>query len=160
MFTITAEGRVRDAKVTVSAPEGWYFEEAALKAVREWRYQPAGADTPGNVVLLKFAIAPPPAPTVYLGAFTINAANLEPIVTKNCDPVAPDDAESALNSTVADFESRFGMSCGEQADNQGYQCVDRARTTIARIRVLNALARCREYPSKFASEATTLMNRR
>jgi len=38
-FTITAAGTVRDAKVIDSSPRG-YFEEAALKAIARWRYNP------------------------------------------------------------------------------------------------------------------------
>jgi len=56
-FAITAEGVVRDAVVTASAPQG-YFEEAALVAVNQWTYQPAPSGSPGVKVLLQFAIAP------------------------------------------------------------------------------------------------------
>lgn len=38
-FTITAAGTVRDAKVVDGSPKG-YFEEAALKAIARWRYNP------------------------------------------------------------------------------------------------------------------------
>ncbi|HEU4427282.1 MAG TPA: energy transducer TonB, partial [Myxococcota bacterium] len=38
-FTITAAGTVRDAKVIDASPKG-YFEEAALKAISRWRYNP------------------------------------------------------------------------------------------------------------------------
>jgi protein TonB len=38
-FTITAAGTVRDAKVIDASPKG-YFEEAALKAIARWRYNP------------------------------------------------------------------------------------------------------------------------
>ncbi|MBM4385928.1 MAG: TonB family protein [Deltaproteobacteria bacterium] len=38
-FTITAAGTVRDAKVVDASPRG-YFEEAALKAIARWRYNP------------------------------------------------------------------------------------------------------------------------
>jgi protein TonB len=38
-FTITAAGTVRDARAIDSSPKG-YFEEAALKAISRWRYNP------------------------------------------------------------------------------------------------------------------------
>lgn len=38
-FTITAAGTVRDAKVVDASPKG-YFEDAALKAIARWRYNP------------------------------------------------------------------------------------------------------------------------
>jgi protein TonB len=38
-FTITAAGTVRDARVIDSSPKG-YFEDAALKAIARWRYNP------------------------------------------------------------------------------------------------------------------------
>ena len=38
-FTITAAGTVRDAKVINASPRG-YFEDAALKAIARWRYNP------------------------------------------------------------------------------------------------------------------------
>lgn len=38
-FTITAAGTVRDARVVNASPKG-YFEEAALKAIGRWRYNP------------------------------------------------------------------------------------------------------------------------
>ncbi len=38
-FTITAAGTVRDAKVIEASPKG-YFEDAALKAIARWRYNP------------------------------------------------------------------------------------------------------------------------
>ncbi len=38
-FTITAAGTVRDARVIDASPKG-YFEEAALKAIARWRYNP------------------------------------------------------------------------------------------------------------------------
>lgn len=38
-FTITAAGTVRDPKVINASPKG-YFEEAALKAISRWRYNP------------------------------------------------------------------------------------------------------------------------
>jgi protein TonB len=38
-FAITAAGTVRDAKVIDSSPKG-YFEDAALKAIARWRYNP------------------------------------------------------------------------------------------------------------------------
>jgi protein TonB len=38
-FTITAAGTVRDAKVIDASPKG-YFEDAALKAIARWRYNP------------------------------------------------------------------------------------------------------------------------
>jgi periplasmic protein TonB len=38
-FTITAAGTVRDAVVVAAAPKGW-FEDAALKAIVRWRYNP------------------------------------------------------------------------------------------------------------------------
>jgi protein TonB len=38
-FTITAAGTVRDARVIDASPRG-YFEEAALKAIGRWRYNP------------------------------------------------------------------------------------------------------------------------
>jgi protein TonB len=38
-FTITAAGTVRDAKVIDASPKG-YFEDAALKAISRWRYNP------------------------------------------------------------------------------------------------------------------------
>lgn len=39
--TIAADGTVADAVVLFAKPQGW-FEEAALAAVRRWRYQPPG----------------------------------------------------------------------------------------------------------------------
>ncbi len=159
VFTITADGHVRDPMVTASAPKG-YFEDATLRAMRNWRYQKAAADTPGAAAVQHFKQpTPPPPPTAYLGAFTINATDLKPTVIKDCDPVAPDDAESALNSTAAEFESRFDMTCKQQADNQSYMCVDQARGTIARIRIWKAEAGCRRYPVQFAHDAKTLLNR-
>jgi TonB family protein len=157
VFTVTADGRVRDAEVTSSSPEGYGFEHAALRAVREWRYQRAEADTPGVQAILQFERPPPPE--VYLGAFTISAANLEPFLLKDCEPVAPTDAEEMLNSTLAEVESELGMSCQEQADNL-YACLDQEHTTIARVRIWNSLAHCRQYPSNFANDAKTLLNRR
>jgi protein TonB len=38
-FTITAAGTVRDARVVDASPKG-YFEDAALKAIGRWRYNP------------------------------------------------------------------------------------------------------------------------
>jgi protein TonB len=38
-FAITAAGTVRDAFVVDASPKG-YFEDAALKAIARWRYQP------------------------------------------------------------------------------------------------------------------------
>jgi protein TonB len=38
-FTITAAGTVRDAVIVGAAPKGW-FEDAALKAIARWRYNP------------------------------------------------------------------------------------------------------------------------
>ena len=38
-FTITAAGTVRDARVIQASPKG-YFEDAALKAISRWRYNP------------------------------------------------------------------------------------------------------------------------
>jgi periplasmic protein TonB len=38
-FTITPAGTVKDAKVVDAQPKG-YFEEAALKAIARWRYNP------------------------------------------------------------------------------------------------------------------------
>lgn len=38
-FTITAAGTVRDARVIDASPKG-YFEDAALKAIARWRYNP------------------------------------------------------------------------------------------------------------------------
>jgi protein TonB len=38
-FTITAAGTVRDPRVIDASPKG-YFEEAALKAIARWRYNP------------------------------------------------------------------------------------------------------------------------
>jgi protein TonB len=38
-FTITAAGTVRDAVVVGAEPKGW-FEDAALKAIARWRYNP------------------------------------------------------------------------------------------------------------------------
>jgi protein TonB len=38
-FTITAAGTVRDARVIDASPKG-YFEDAALKAIGRWRYNP------------------------------------------------------------------------------------------------------------------------
>lgn len=38
-FAITAAGTVRDAKVIDASPRG-YFEDAALKAIARWRYNP------------------------------------------------------------------------------------------------------------------------
>jgi protein TonB len=38
-FTITAAGTVRDARVVDASPKG-YFEDAALKAIARWRYNP------------------------------------------------------------------------------------------------------------------------
>ncbi len=38
-FTITAAGTVRDAVVVAAQPNGW-FEDAALKAIARWRYNP------------------------------------------------------------------------------------------------------------------------
>ena len=160
VFTVTADGRVRDAKATESGPEGYHFEDAALRAVGYWRYEPASADTPGVQVLIQFKRASPPPPlTVYLGAFTVNAADLEPIVIKHCDSVAETDAESVLNSTVAEFETGFGMSCEKQAGNLSYACLDRERRTIARIRIWKSLPDCWDYPKKFANDAKALMNR-
>ncbi len=39
--TIAADGSVTDAVVVYAKPEGW-FENAAVTAVRQWRYQPPG----------------------------------------------------------------------------------------------------------------------
>lgn len=39
-ITIQPDGSVSDAVVTDARPSGW-FEEAALAAVRQWRYQPS-----------------------------------------------------------------------------------------------------------------------
>jgi len=38
-FTITAAGTVRDPRVIDASPKG-YFEDAALKAISRWRYNP------------------------------------------------------------------------------------------------------------------------
>jgi protein TonB len=38
-FTVTAAGTVRDAVVVAAEPKGW-FEDAALKAIARWRYNP------------------------------------------------------------------------------------------------------------------------
>jgi protein TonB len=38
-FTITPAGTVKDARVVNATPKG-YFEEAALKAIARWRYNP------------------------------------------------------------------------------------------------------------------------
>jgi protein TonB len=38
-FTITAAGTVRDTVVVKAEPKGW-FEDAALKAIARWRYNP------------------------------------------------------------------------------------------------------------------------
>jgi TonB family protein len=53
VFTVTADGSLHDAKVTASAPEG-YFEEAAVDAVRQWTYQQR--DSPGQSTVLTFAL--------------------------------------------------------------------------------------------------------
>ncbi len=39
MFTISKSGSVKDAKVVAAEPPG-YFEQAALKAVSQWKYNP------------------------------------------------------------------------------------------------------------------------
>ena len=38
-FTVTATGSVRDPVIVAAEPEG-YFEDAALKAIARWRYNP------------------------------------------------------------------------------------------------------------------------
>lgn len=42
-YSVAADGRVVNARVESADPEG-VFEEAALKAVRSWRYNPAVRD--------------------------------------------------------------------------------------------------------------------
>lgn len=42
-FTVDPAGRVRDAQVIAAEPEN-VFEEAALEAVRQWRYEPRVED--------------------------------------------------------------------------------------------------------------------
>ena len=38
-FTVNAKGQVEDAQIRASSPED-VFDEAALRAVRQWRYDP------------------------------------------------------------------------------------------------------------------------
>jgi protein TonB len=42
-FSVTAAGTVRDAAVVASEP-GTLFDEAALKAIARWRYNPRVVD--------------------------------------------------------------------------------------------------------------------
>jgi protein TonB len=46
-YTIGTDGRIKDAVVTASNPAG-VFDDAALVAVRRWRYKPVEVD--GQVV--------------------------------------------------------------------------------------------------------------
>jgi len=59
-FTITPAGTVKDAAVVDAAPKG-YFEEAALKAIGRWRYNPkveggVAVERRGIQVVLRFQI--------------------------------------------------------------------------------------------------------
>lgn len=59
-FTITPAGTVKDAKVVDASPKG-YFEEAALKAIARWRYNPkveggVAVERRGIQVVLDFQI--------------------------------------------------------------------------------------------------------
>ena len=60
-FTITAAGTVRDPVVVDANPRG-YFEDAAVKAVSRWKYQPKmhegrAVERVGNRVVLRFDLA-------------------------------------------------------------------------------------------------------
>jgi protein TonB len=60
-FTITAAGTVRDPVVIDANPKG-YFENAAVKAVSRWKYQPKmhegrAVERIGNRVVLRFDLA-------------------------------------------------------------------------------------------------------
>lgn len=70
------------------------------------------------------------------------------------------DSKNALESTVAEFESEFGMRCEKQAGNFSYACLNQERGIIARTDVWKSLADCREVPSRFANDVKTLLNRR
>ena len=65
--------------------------------------------------------------TVYLGAFALNAGNLEPVVVNDCKPIALIDARNALDATVAEFEGGFGMRCEEAAGDFSYACLNKER---------------------------------
>jgi len=59
-FSITPAGTVKDAKVADASPKG-YFEEAALKAIARWRYNPkveggVAVERRGIQVMLDFQI--------------------------------------------------------------------------------------------------------
>lgn len=59
-FTISANGTVKDAKAVDADPKG-VFNQAALAAVRKWKYNPKiengqAVDRPGVVVTLEFKI--------------------------------------------------------------------------------------------------------
>jgi periplasmic protein TonB len=59
-FTITPVGTVKDPKVVEASPKG-YFEEAALKAIGRWRYNPkieggVAVERRGIQVVLRFQL--------------------------------------------------------------------------------------------------------
>ena len=54
-ITIMSDGTVRDVKVVSAQPRG-YFEEAALRAVRTWRYRPSNVIRTNVIVDIDFVL--------------------------------------------------------------------------------------------------------
>ncbi|WPL17101.1 Agglutinin receptor [Thiorhodovibrio winogradskyi] len=54
-FTVTRQGLVRDPQVIAAHPSG-VFEQAALEAIRRWRFRPQAADFPGVTQKIRFSL--------------------------------------------------------------------------------------------------------
>jgi TonB family protein len=97
--TIDPEGNVRDARVLRSQP---MFEEAAVAAVRQWKYEPTLLDgAPVSVLMtvvvnFQFKAADPAAPepaTDPNAPVRVGGDVKEPQKTKYVDPIYPEDAK-------------------------------------------------------------------
>ena len=54
-YSVTAEGETANLEVTESEPSG-IFDRAALRAVEQWRFEPADAQSDGHVQELNFQL--------------------------------------------------------------------------------------------------------
>lgn len=54
-FTVTRQGRVSNPQVIAAQPSG-VFEQAALDAIRRWRFRPQPADFPGVTQKIRFSL--------------------------------------------------------------------------------------------------------
>jgi protein TonB len=58
---VAPDGVVVDVKVLKAEPPGWGFEEAAVEAVKKWRYKPPGHEVHFQI-RVEFTLQPEPPP--------------------------------------------------------------------------------------------------